>query len=68
MEERRDPGVISLMDTFVGVDSARHKNPSRRKAFFSKSKLALLKCLLLSHSWARDCPVTDAMEEAEVDT
>ena len=30
-------------------------------------KLTLQKWLLLIHLWARDCPVTDAMEEAEVD-
>ena len=36
--------------------------------FFLKSKLTLQKWLLLIHLWARDCPVTNAMEQAEVDT
>ena len=32
------------------------------------SKLTPQKWLLLPHLWARDCPVTDAMEDAEADS
>ena len=40
----------------------------REGSFFSKSKLALQKWLLMLHLWARDCPVTDAMDQAEIDS
>ena len=39
----------------------------RDGSFFSKSCLSLQKLLLLMYLWARQYPVTDAMEEAEVD-
>ena len=68
LQWKRDPGMISLTDTVGGVDSVRHESPSGREAFFSKSKLTFQKWLLLIHLWARDCSVTDAMEQAEVDT
>ena len=35
--------------------------------FFSKSKMTLQKWLLLMYWWARDYPLTDAAEEAEID-
>ena len=35
--------------------------------FFSKSHLTLQKWLLMMYLWARQYPVTDAMEEADVD-
>lgn len=40
----------------------------RDGSFFSKSKLTLQKWLLLIYLWARDCPMVDAMDEAEVDS
>ena len=40
----------------------------RNGSFFSKSKLTLQTWLILLYNWARDRPVTDAMDEAEVDT
>ena len=39
----------------------------RDGSFFSKSRLSLQKLLLLMCLWARQYPVTDAMEEAVVD-
>jgi hypothetical protein len=39
----------------------------REGSFFSKSKLSLQKWLLLLHYWVRETPVTQAMEDAEVD-
>ena len=39
----------------------------RDGSFFSKSRLTLQKWLLLMYLWARQYPVTDAMEEADVD-
>ena len=38
----------------------------REGSFFSKSRLTLQKWLLMLLMWARDRPVTDAMDEAEV--
>ena len=38
----------------------------RDGSFFSKSRLSLQKWLLLLYFWVREYPVTDAMEEAEV--
>ena len=35
-------------------------------SFFSKSKLPLQKWLLMLYLWAREYPVTDAAEEAEI--
>ena len=35
--------------------------------FFSKSRMTLQKWLLMMYLWARQYPVTDAMEEADVD-
>ncbi len=40
----------------------------REGSFFSRSKLTLQKWLLMMHFWARECPVTDAMDQAEVDS
>ena len=40
----------------------------RDGSFFSKSKLTLQKWLLMLHLWALDCPVTDAMDQAEIDS
>ena len=39
----------------------------REGSFFSKSKLALRKWVLLKHIWVRQYQVTDAGEECEVD-
>ena len=39
----------------------------RDGSFFSKSKITLQKRMLLLHFWVRQCPVTDAMKDAEVD-
>ena len=39
----------------------------RDGSFFSKSKLSLKKWFLLLHYWVRQTPVTDAMQDAEVD-
>ena len=39
----------------------------RDGSFFSKSRLTLQKWLLMMYLWARQYPVTDAMEEADVD-
>ena len=39
----------------------------REGSFFSKSRLTLQKWLLMMYLWARQYPVTDAMEEADVD-
>ena len=39
----------------------------RDGSFFSKSRLTLQKWLLLMYLWARQYPVTDAMEEVDVD-
>ena len=38
----------------------------RHKRFFSKSNLPLQKWLLMLYLWAREYPVTDAAEEAEI--
>ena len=38
----------------------------RTGSFFSKSRLTLQKWLILLYFWVREYPVTDAMEEAEV--
>ena len=38
----------------------------REGSFFSKSRLTLQKWMLLIYMWAREYPVTDAAEEAEV--
>ena len=38
----------------------------REGSFFAKSKLTLQKWLLLMYFWAREYPVSDAAEEAEV--
>ena len=37
-------------------------------SFFSKSKMTLQKWLLMLHLWALDCPVTDAMDQVEIDS
>ena len=39
----------------------------RDGSFFSNSRLSLQKLLLIMYLWARQYPVTDAMEEAVVD-
>jgi len=39
----------------------------RQGSFFAKSRISLQKWLLLMYLWAREYPVTDAKEEAEVD-
>ena len=39
----------------------------REGSFFAKSRISLQKWLLLMYLWAREYPVTDAKEEAEVD-
>ena len=39
----------------------------RDGSFFAKSKITLQKWMLLLHFWVRQYPVTDAMQEAEVD-
>ena len=37
-----------------------------QEVFFAKSKLSLQKRLLMLHLWAREYPVSDAAEEAEI--
>ena len=39
----------------------------REGSFFSKSRLTLQKWLLIMYMWAREYPVTDVVEEVEVD-
>ena len=39
----------------------------RDGSFFSKSKITLQKWMILLHFWVHQYPVTDAMQEAEVD-
>jgi len=44
-----------------------HK-PIREGSFFSKSKLTSQKWLFLPVLWAKDTPVTDTIDGAEIDT
>ena len=39
----------------------------RESSFFSKSKLSLQKCLFVLVLWAKDTPVTDVIDDAEID-
>ena len=47
--------------------SCKTRKSIRDGSFFAKSKLTLQKWLLLMHLWATDIPVTDAVDEAEID-
>ena len=40
----------------------------REGSFFSKSKLSLQKWLFVLVLWAKDTPVTDVIDDAEIDT
>ena len=59
---------MCLMAIAGGVGNAKHGSQSRMAVFFSKSKLILQKWLLPIYLWARDCPMVDAIDEAEVDS
>lgn len=44
----------------------KHTKSIREGSFFSKSRLALQKWLLLLHYWSKEFPVKDAADDAEV--
>ena len=68
------PNVDMVLESRDDVsDKYRWRCPSCQKrislrdgTFFSKSRLSLQKWVILMHWWARQYPVTDAAEEAEV--
>ena len=61
VQEVMSPTSIVGNAAIASVDSV-----SGTKGFFSKSKLPLQKWLLMLYLWAREYPVTDAAEEAEI--
>ena len=64
----RQQHVILGMGYGGGVASAKQLSKSIREgSFFSKSRLSLQKWLLLIYLWARDYPVKDVAQEAEID-
>ena len=50
-----------------GADNVRVERSIRTGSFFERSKLTLQKCLLIVREWAKESPVTDATDEAEID-
>ena len=63
--QSRDPAICS--DEYAWRCSGCYTFKSiRHRRFFSKSRLPLLKWLLLMYKWSRECPVTDVADEIEV--
>ena len=65
MQERQRADVSDGMSWYCPQCYTRKS--IREGSFFSKLKLSLQKWLLLLHYWVRETPVTQAMEDAEVD-
>ena len=58
-----------LMATVGGAGNAKGGRVYIREgSFFSKSKLSLQKWLFVLVLWAKDTPVTDVIDDAEIDT
>ena len=61
VQEAMSPTSIVGNAAIESVDSV-----SGTKGFFSKSRLPLQRWLLMLYLWAREYPVSDAAEEAEI--
>ena len=64
MQERPRPDVSDGVSWWC--PQCKGRKSIRDGSFFSKSKITLQKWLLLLYWWARQYPVTDAMQEAAV--
>ena len=64
MQERPWPDVSDGVSWWC--PQCKGRKSIRDGSFFSKSKITVQRWLLLLYWWARQYPVTDAMQEAEV--
>ena len=65
MQERKRSDVTDSVSWYCPQCYTRKS--IRDGSFFAKSKITLQKWMLLLHFWVHQYPVTDAMQEAEVD-
>ena len=67
MEEREHSDVSDGVRWYHPHHQRYTHRTIRDSSFFSKSHLTLQKWLLMMYLWAQQYPISDAMEEADVD-